>query len=126
MPGLGSVTGFAWDDDMAALVFLIDHVGMAGLAGFVAGEGYRAGRGLGDGRATIVSVLAKAFGNDDGAQGDESNQGDGDDRREPDEVFDVLEQVVAPPSGASCAQFAQYSWIAGIRAANDDSGHRGL
>ena len=41
-----------------------------------------------------MPVLAKAARNDGGAQDDECNQSDCHDSREPDEVFDVLEQVV--------------------------------
>ena len=71
--GLGSVAGFTGDDDMLALLFLIDHVGMAGLADIVAGEGCWPGRDLRDGGAAIVSVLAKTVGDDEGAQADEGN-----------------------------------------------------
>ena len=104
--GLGSVAGFAGDDDVLALLFLIDHVGMAGLADIVAGVGDRAGGDFGDGGAAIVSVLAETVGDDEGTQADEGNQGDGHDDREPDEVFDVLEQddLSAPDSGRGCAQ----------------------
>lgn len=99
MLGLGSMTGFARDDYVAALLFLIDHVGMTGLAGFVAGKGDGAGRGLGDGSATVVPILAKAFGDDGGAQDDEGNHGDGYHSRDTDEMFDVLEQVNTPDAG---------------------------
>ena len=70
------MTGFARNDYVAALLFLLDHVGMTGLAGFVAGEGDGAGRGLGDGSAAIVSILAKAFGDDERRAGDEGNHCD--------------------------------------------------
>ena len=99
MPGLGSMTGFARNDYVAALFFLLDHVGMTGLAGCVAGEGDGAGSGLGDGSAAIVSILTKAFGDDEGAQADEGNHCDCYHRRDTDEMFDVFEQVVAPDAG---------------------------
>ena len=44
MLGLSSVAGFAGHNDVLALLLLIDHVRVAGLAGVVAGEGNRAGR----------------------------------------------------------------------------------
>jgi len=84
---------------MFAFTFLAGDIGVTGLAGFVAGEGHGAGCGLSDGRTSVVSILAKAFGDDDRAQGDEGNQGDSHDSRKTDEVFDVLEQVVAPDAG---------------------------
>jgi hypothetical protein len=62
----------------------------------VAREGHGAGGGLCDGRAAIVSVLAEAFGDDKGTQDDEGNQGDCDDDREPDEMFNIFEQGCAP------------------------------
>jgi len=37
--GLGSVAGFAGDDDVLAELFLIDNVGVAGLANVVSGMG---------------------------------------------------------------------------------------
>lgn len=94
MSGLGSVARFARDDDVAALLFLIDHVDVAAFAHLMTGMGDGAGGGLGDGRAAIVSVLAKTLGDDDGAQGDERDQCDRHDGGEADEVFKVLEQGV--------------------------------
>ncbi len=79
---------------MLALLFLVDDVGMAGLAGVVAGEGHGPGGDLGDGGAAIVPVLPKAARDDDGAQDDECDQRDRHDGGEPDEVFNILEQVV--------------------------------
>ena len=101
MLGLGSVAGFAGDNHMPALLFMIDDVGMAGLAYIVAGEGDGPGRDLSNGSAAIVSVLAKALRNDEGAQGDECDHCDRHDHREPDEMFNVLEQSVRPTPGAS-------------------------
>ncbi len=102
--GLSSVAGFAGDYDVAAELFLIDHVCMAALAYVVACEGCGAGGDLGNGSTTIVAVLAEAVGDDKGAQGDERNQSDGHHCREPDEVLNILEQVVRRSLGASCAQ----------------------
>lgn len=73
MAGLGAMTSLARYDDMAALLFLLDHVGVAGFAHFVAGMGDGVAGGLGDGGTAIVSVLAKTLGDDDGAEGDESD-----------------------------------------------------
>ena len=99
VPGLGSVAGFARDDDMLAQLFLSDDIGVTSFADIVARKGHGAGGGLCDGCAAIVSVLAEAFGDDKGAQDDKGNQGDGDDDREPDEMFNILEQGCAPNRG---------------------------
>jgi hypothetical protein len=103
MLGLGSVASFAGDDDMLALLLLFHNVRMAGLAHIVAGMGYGAGCGFGDGSAAIVSVLAEAARNDGGAQEKESHQSDRHDYGEADEVFDVLEQVAFLRPGAGVA-----------------------
>jgi hypothetical protein len=94
--GLGSMAGFAGNDDVLALPFLINDVGMAGLTGIVAGEGYRPGCDLGDRSAAIVAVLPKTARDDGSAQDDERNQCDRHDDDEPDEVLCVLEQVRIP------------------------------
>src|ERR1051326_5300766 len=65
--GLGTVAGFAGDHNVLAQLFLIDDIGVAGFADFVAGMGDRAGSGFGDGVAAIVSVLAKTVGHNGGA-----------------------------------------------------------
>ena len=109
--GLGSVAGFAGDNDVLALLLLIDHVGVAGFAGTMAGEGNRPGRDLGEGGATIVAVLAKTTRHDGGAQHNEGNQRDQHHGGEPHEVFYVLEQVVflRRAAGATCA--AKYAML---------------
>ena len=94
MLGLGSVAGFAWNDHVLALLLLLHNVGVAGLAHVVAGMGDGTGRGLSDGSAAIMTVLAKAARDDGGAQEKECHQSDSHDYGEPNEVFDVLEQVV--------------------------------
>jgi len=111
-----------------ALFFQFHNVGMAGLTGIVAGECNGPGRGLGDRRPAIVPVLPKAFRNDGGAQHDKSNNRDCYDDSEPDEVFQVLEQVPipAPDSRRDLRKIAQYLWIPTIRFANDDRSHRNL
>ena len=96
MAGQGSVAGLAGHDHMLALPLLIYDVGMAGLAGIVAGEGYRPGRCLGDRSPTIVPVLAKAARNDGGAEHDKRDHRHGYDYSEPDEMFQILEQVPIP------------------------------
>jgi hypothetical protein len=102
MFGLGAVAGFTGDDDVAALLFLVNNVGVAGLADLVTGVGDGAGGDLGNGVTAVVSVLAKAVGDDGGAKKDEGDQGDRHDSGEPDEVFNVLEQfgLSAPAAGA--------------------------
>jgi len=112
---LGSVAGFAGDDDVPALFFLIDYVGVAGFAGVVSGKGDWPGGDLGDGGATVVAVLAKAARDDGGPQDDECYQRDQHHGCEPDEMFDVLEQVVF-----LSAEKTQCSWITGIGPGNDD------
>jgi len=72
----GSVAGLAGHDHMLALLLLIYDVGMAGLTGIVAGEGYRPGRCLGDRSPAIVPVLPKASRNDGGAEHDENTHRD--------------------------------------------------
>jgi hypothetical protein len=90
------MAGFAGNDDVLALPFLINDVGMAGLTGIVAGEGYRPGCDLGDRSAAIVAVLPKTARDDGSAQDDERNQCDRHDDDEPDEVLCVLEHVRIP------------------------------
>jgi hypothetical protein len=62
----------------------------------MAGESWSAGGDLGDGGATIVSILAKSLRNDGGAQQDEYRQQDSDDDGKPDEMFEVLEHGCFP------------------------------
>jgi hypothetical protein len=101
VPGLGAVTGFARDDDMTALLLLVDDIGVAGFTDLVAGMGDGAGCNLGNGGAAIVSVLSKAARDHGGTQDDESKHSDHHDGGEADEMFNVLEQVVlsAPDRG---------------------------
>jgi len=102
---LGSVAGFAGDDDVPALFLLIDYVGVAGFAGVVSGEGDWPGGDLGDGGAPVVTVLAKTARHHCGAQDDERHQRDQHYDGEPDEMFDVLEHVVFLRSGeGACAK----------------------
>jgi len=94
--GQGPVAGLAGHDHMLALLLLIYDVAMADLTGIMAGEGYRPGRCLGDRSPAIVPVLAKAARNDGGAEHDKRDHRDGYDYSEPDEMFQVLEQVPIP------------------------------
>jgi len=71
--GLGSVAGFASDDHMLTLLFLINDVGMAGLAGVVAGKGNGPSGGFSDGISAIVAILPKTGRDDRGAQDGEDN-----------------------------------------------------
>ena len=96
MASQGAVTGLAGHDHMLALFLLLYDVGMAGLTGIVAREGNRPGRCLGNRSPAIVPVLSKASWNDGGAQHNKSAHREGDDYSEPDEMFQVLEQVPIP------------------------------
>ena len=126
MLGLGPVAGFAGNPYMLALLFLLDHVGVAGFANIVTSEGHGPGRDLGNGGAAIMSVLAKTARNDGGPQDDECDHCDCHDGRQPNEVFDVLEQFVRPTPGASRANLARCSWIPRNRPGNDDRSHMEL
>ncbi len=88
---LRPVAGFAGNVGMAAELFLIDDVGVASLAGVMPGKNRRAGSNLADSITAIVAVLSEALGDNGLAQQDEDYQQDGDDNREPNEMFDVLE-----------------------------------
>jgi len=96
MFALRAVTGFTGDVCVATEFLLIDDLGVTGLADVMTGEGWSASRDLGNGVASIVSVLAKALGDDCGAQQDENCQEDDDDDRETDEMFSVLEHGCFP------------------------------
>ena len=60
--GQRSVTGFAVHVRVLAGLLYVQNVGVAGLAGLVAGELDRARCDLGDGGAAVVSVLSEARG----------------------------------------------------------------
>jgi hypothetical protein len=106
--GLRAVAGFAGDDDVTALLFLVHNVGVAGFADLVAGMGDGACGDLGDGVAAVVSILAEAVRDDGGTKKDEGDQCDRHDDGEPDEVFNVLEQFgLSAPDRDACAEFAQ-------------------
>jgi len=103
MFGLRSVAGLAGYHHMPSLLLEICDIGMAALAHIVASEGYGPGRDLSNGRAAIVSILSKAAWDDDGPEGNKSDQSDGHDSHQPNEVFDILKQVVRRTPGASYA-----------------------
>ncbi len=90
--GLRAVAGFARDDHVAALLFLVNDLSVAGLADLMAGVGDGASGDLGDGVAAVVSILTEAVRDDGGAKKDEGDQCDRHDHGEPDEMFNVLEQ----------------------------------
>ena len=91
--GLRTVAGLARHGDMFTELFLIDNLGVACLANIASGMRDRACRDFFDGIGTVMAVLAKRAGHDRGAEDNESNQGDGDDGRQPDQVFDIFEQI---------------------------------
>lgn len=90
--GLGSVAGFAGDHNVLAQLFLIDDIGVAGFADFVAGMGDGAGSGFRDGVAAVVAVVAETVRHDGGAQQDEGDQSDHHHSGQTDQVFRVFEQ----------------------------------
>jgi hypothetical protein len=93
---LRSVAGFAWDVGVASELLHIDDFGVAAFADLMTGECRRARRDFADGIAAVVSVLAKALGDDGGAEQHEHSQKNDDDDRETDEMFGVLEHDCFP------------------------------
>ena len=127
--GLGSVAGFAGDHNVLAQLLLIDNVGVAGFADFVAGVSDGAGSGFRDGVAAVVSVLAETVGNNGGAQQNERDYRDRHHSGKTDQVFRVFEQVVCPDAKGAGAIAVEKSNTLGYRGGawgNDDRGHRGL
>jgi len=96
MLGQGAMAGLAGNSHMPALLFLIDDVGVAGFADFVAGKSGGPGRGFRDGSAAVMTVFAKAARNHGCAQNQEHGQQYHDDRRKPDQMLYVLEQFRTP------------------------------
>jgi len=102
-----TVASLARDNDMSALLLLLDDFGMADLARFVAGVGYGPARGLSDRRPAIVTVLPKAPWHDRSTQDNECDQRDRHHRGQPDQVLCILKQGRFPralPSGTICAR----------------------
>jgi len=93
MLGQCSVTGLTRNHHMFALLFLFHYIGVAGLAGVVAGKGNWPRRGFCDCCPAIVSVFSEAARYDRRPQNQKYGQQDNDDHREPDEMFYVLEQI---------------------------------
>ena len=90
---VASLTG---DHYMFAKSFLIHDVGMASLAGVVPSKRDRPRRDLADRRASIVAILPKTERYDRSPQDHERHHRYCDDYCQPNEVFDVLEQVRVP------------------------------
>jgi len=90
------VTSFASDYHMLTQFFLIRDVGMTGFADIVPGERNRPRRDLTDRRPSIVAVLPKTAGYHSASQKQEDDQRYGDDGSQPNEVFDVFEQISVP------------------------------
>ncbi len=91
--GLGSMAGLASHDYMFALLLLIHHVGVTGLASLMTGKGNRPGGYFGDRITAVVPVLPKTARYERDSQDhkrDHSNYHDG---REPDKVFCVFESL---------------------------------
>ena len=95
MLGQGSVAGFAGNHHMLALLLLLDDVGVADLAGIVAGKRNRVGCRLCDSSSAVVAVLPKAARHNRNSQNEEYCQQHYDDDGQPDKMFYVLEQVLS-------------------------------
>ncbi len=86
------MASFTRNHDVLSLLFLFDYLGMAGLAGLMTGESNWPCLDLGDRCSAVMAILTKAARDYRGTQQNENNQCDCHDRREPYEMFDVLEQ----------------------------------
>jgi len=106
MLGQGAMAGLAGNSHMPTLLLLIDDVGVAGFANFVAGKSGGPGRGFRDGSAAVMTVLAKAARNDCNPQNQEHGQQYHNDHGKPDEMFYVLEQFRALHRSADVIQSA--------------------
>lgn len=117
MLALWAVTGFTRYVRVTAKLFLIDNVGVAAFADFVAGEGGCAGSDLGDGITAIVTVLSKALWDDCGAEDDEGQQRQQHHDTKADEMFDVLEHdcLSEPEWGSASSPLRHVIWDTGDR-----------
>jgi hypothetical protein len=105
--GQSPVASLASNHHMLTKLFLIHDVGMAGLADIVPGERNRPGRDLANRMPSIVAILPKTLRHHSGSQEQEDHQRYGDDGSQPNEVFDVFEQIRVPAPivpGAICAR----------------------
>jgi len=85
------MAGLAVDTRMFARLLHIQHVGVAGLAGIMAGEVDRAGGYLCNRRSTVVSIFAEALRHDEVANDQEDHKGNHKEKRESEEMPGVLE-----------------------------------
>ena len=95
VPGEGSVASLARNYHVLTELLLIRNVGMAGFTSVVPRKRNRPGRDFGDRRPSIVAILPKTARHKRAAQNHEYDQCDGHGDRQPNEVFNVLEQVRA-------------------------------
>ena len=101
------VASLASNHHMLAQFFLLQDVGMAGLAGIVPGKCNRPGCHLANRMPSIVAILPKTLRYYSGSQKQEDHQRYGDDASQPNEVFDVFKQISVPAPivpGAICAR----------------------
>ena len=96
MPALGAMARLAGDIRVTAELLLIDDLGVTTFADFVSRKDRRAVSNFRDGCALVMSILAKAFGDDGSAKENKNRQEDDDDDGETDEMFGVLEQGCFP------------------------------
>ena len=91
MLALRSVAGFAGNVHMASKFFLINDLGVTAFADVVTSESGSASCDLGDGVATVVSILSEAFGDYKCAENNEEKKRQDHHDSEANEMFDVLE-----------------------------------
>jgi cyanate permease len=72
--GLRAVAGFAVHVRMLAFASFVGYVGVAAFAGVMTGKLHRVSGDFSDGCAAIVTVLAKAWGNDEVADHQENEE----------------------------------------------------
>jgi len=100
--GLGSMAGLAIDVGMLAALFLVEHVGMAGLASFMACEVDRPRGDFRHGVPAVVPVLSKAFWHQKAAHDQEQQCAQGKNCRQSKKVPGIFESLHAGACGRSC------------------------
>ena len=93
MSSLGSVAGLAIDVGMLAVFFLVEHVGMAGLASLMACEADGPRGDFGHGVPAVVPILSKAFWDQDAAHDQEQQRAQGKNCRQSKKVSGIFESL---------------------------------
>ena len=97
VPGKRAVAGFAVHARVLAGLLYFQNVAVAVFTTLVTGIGHRLGGKLGQRVSAIVAVLSKTLGNEVGSQQKKQGDPNCENRREPEEMFGVLESVHAHP-----------------------------